>query len=327
MAKSWLAGLLAHYQGNTTKLALFYRVERVDGDTFGFNDSDTNITIDGLIYYASEGLSLSTVQNSDGFNVASLDATVFLNVSTEAELEAGIWEEATVTVFEARWDSPPATLASNAVNFLRHGVLGRLDRQNLRFTAEIRDLKTRLESRIGYTFAATCPWRHARWNGTTFVADAACGVVLTSHIHTGTVTSVGSDPRMIFSASAQAEVAGYYNEGIIAFTSGPNAGLGKLSSMDIRRWEGQQFTLHRPLPYAVAVGNTFIAVRGDDKRFETCQDVYDNVGQFRGFNRLPGIDKLLESPLLHVPLAPRPAPPDNNPAYNAAIIGNDSSND
>lgn len=320
--KVWLANLLAHYQLSTTKLCLYYKVVRSDAVVFGFNDSDINITIDGLTYVASEGLSLSTVQNTDGFNVASIDCTVFLNNSTESALEAGIWEESVVTVFEGRYDVPPTTLATNEVNFLRHGVLGRIDRQNLRFTAEIRDLKTRLDTRIGHVYAITCPWRHATWNGSTFVPDAVCGAVLTAHIHTGTVTSLGSDPRMIFSASGQAEPAGYYASGVLAMTSGPNAGLGKLSSIDIRLWENFSFTLNRPLPYPVAIGDTFTAVRGDNKTLAVCKDVYNNISSHRGFNYLPGIDRLLSNPLLVVPLPPRPEPPDQNPAYSPNIVGN-----
>lgn len=320
--KVWLANLLAHYQLSTTKLCLCYRVERVDGQIFGFNDSDTNITIDGLVYVASEGLSLSTVQNTDGFNVASIDCTIFLSNSTEEEINAGIWEESVVSVFEARYDVPPTTLAANTVNFLRHGVLGRIDRQNLRFTAEIRDLKTRLDTRIGRVTAPTCPWRHASWNGSTFVADAVCGVDLTSHLHTGTVTSIGSDARMIFSASGLAVAAGQLNEGVIAMTSGPNASLGKLSSMDVRLWEGLQFSLHRPLPYPVAVGNTFTVVDGDNKLLATCKERYNNVANFGGFPHLVGIDKMLESPLMKIPLAPRPEPPDGSIIYDPNIVGN-----
>jgi uncharacterized phage protein (TIGR02218 family) len=154
------------------------------------------------------------------------------------------------------------------------------------------------------------------------VADAVCGVDLTPHIHTGTVTSVGTDPRMVFTASAQAEGAGYYNDGLVAFTSGPNAGLGMLSSMDIRRYENQQFSLHRPLPYAIAIGNTFVAVRGDNKIFQTCQAVFNNAANFGGFPYLPGIDKLLENTLLKVPLPPPPPPPDQNPAYDPNVVGN-----
>lgn len=322
--KTLLAGFLSHIQSSTTKMAMYYRVERTDAMVFGFNDSDRDISIGGLTYYASSGLSLSTVQNTDGFNVSSIDAQIFLTVSTESAIEAGIWDNAAVLIFEARWDSPPATLDTQQIIVLKDGYLGRVDRQNLRFVAEVQDKKSRLDLRIGRVFTPTCPWRSAVWNGTTFVPEAVCNADLTSHIHTGTVTSVGSDPRMIFSASAQAEAAGYYNEGIVAFTSGPNAGLGMLSSMDIRRYENQQFLLHRPLPYAVAVGNTFTAVRGDNKTFQTCQTVFDNAANFGGFPYLPGIDKVQENMLLKVPLPARPGPPDGNPRYDAGIAGTDA---
>jgi uncharacterized phage protein (TIGR02218 family) len=313
--KIWLAGLLAHFQLPTTKLAMFWRVERQDALVFGWTDHDRDISISSLLYRASEGLQVSTVQTTDGFSVSTMDVTAFLDVSTEAEIQAGIWDQSLVTLFETRWDTPPATLTVDAVNILRHGVLGRIDRQNLRFTAEVRGLGSRLDTRIGRVVTITCPWR---------LGDSVCLVNLAPFTHTGTVTSVGVDPRSAFSASAQAQAAGYFNEGVITMTSGPNAGLGVLSTMDIRRWENREFLMHRPFPYSVGVGNTFSAVRGDDKLFATCRTVFGNVGKFGGMPYVPGIDKVLENTLLKRPLPPRPAAPDGNPDVDPNIIGNSS---
>lgn len=308
--KSFSAGLTTHYAQSTTTVATIWRVSRTDGQDFGFTDHDVDIVIDGLTYSASAGLQASTAETTDGFNVSTLDVTSFLDVSTEAELEAGIWDEAVVTMAEVNWASPPASFDETELLVIRHGVLGRIDRQNLRFTAEVRGLLSRLETRIGRVFSPTCPWR---------LGDSLCAVNLVPHTHTGTVTSVGSDARLTFSASAQSQTAGYFNEGTITFTSGPNTG----KTMDIRRWENLQFDLHRPLPYAVAIGNTFSAVRGDNKTFATCKTTFDNAANFGGFPYLPGIDKVLENPLLKVDQAPRPAPPDGNPVYDPGVAGND----
>jgi uncharacterized phage protein (TIGR02218 family) len=159
-------------------------------------------------------------------------------------------------------------------------------------TAEIRGFTDRLRRRIGRQVTPTCPWIHARWNGSTYVADVECGLVLTSFIQTGTITSVGDDPTREFSDSAAAEGTGYFDAGLITFTSGPNAGI----SRDVQRWANQQFTLYRPFPYAVAVGNAYSAVRGDDRTYETCRDVFNNLLNFGGFPHLPGINQVYASP-------------------------------
>jgi hypothetical protein len=36
----------------------------------------------------------------------------------------------------------------------------------------------------------------------------------------------------------------------------------------------------QPMPYTIAVGNTFKAIRGCDRTFETCRTVFNNVLNF-----------------------------------------------
>lgn len=307
--KTFSAALTAHYAQSTTQLAMCWRVERTDAQTFGFTDHDRDIVIDGVTYRADAGLFVSTTQTTDGFNVSTMDVSAFLDISTESEIEAGIWDESVVTMFEVRWDTPPVSFDEEELLIIRHGILGRIDRENLKFTAEVRGLSSRLETRIGRVFTQTCPWR---------LGDAICGVNLVPFTHTGTITSVGSNARLVFSDSGQSQVAGYFNEGTIEFTSGDNSGR----LMDVRRWENKEFLMHRPLPYAVQVGDTYAAVRGDDKRFKTCRDVFDNVQQFGGFSRLPGIDKLMENPHIKLDEAPRTGAPDGYPGYDPNRIGN-----
>lgn len=282
--KPWDAALLSHYAQTTTHLAHAWRVTRQDGAVYGWVDHDRDLTIDGVTYRASAGLTTTATQTTTDLQPATLDVTAFMDVSSEAELDAGVWDEAQVTAFETRWDVLPTAVDEVQCNLLMHGRLGRIDRQTGTFTAQLHGLLERLDTQVGRIYGATCPWR---------LGDSRCQVDLGPWTRTGTVTGLGSDPRFTFSDSGQGEAEGFFNEGVLTLTSGANTG----HSMDVRQWSAQTFRLHRPLAYPVAVGDTYSAVRGDDKTFVTCRNVFANPERFGGFYFLPGIDAVMRNPL------------------------------
>jgi uncharacterized phage protein (TIGR02218 family) len=281
--KPWSTALQQHYAQTTTHLAMAWRVTRADGQVYGWVDHDRDLVIDGVRYVARSGLTASATQTTSDLQPATLDVTAFMDVSSEAEMEAGVWDEARVTVFETRWDVLPTAVDAAQVNLLLHGKLGQIERQSGVFTAGLHGLLEQLDTQLGRVFSATCPWRFG---------DSRCQVDLAPYTRTGAVTSVGTDPRTTFDDGGQGEADGFFNEGVMTMTSGANDG----ESMDVRQWEGHTFRLHRPLPYPVAVGDTYSAVKGDDKRFPTCQS-FGNEDRFGGFYFVPGIDAVMRNPL------------------------------
>lgn len=283
---------LAHLQQNTTTLAEAWQVTRADGEVFGWTAHDLNVTIDGVVYHASQGLTATAAHTSDDLRVDTLDVTVFLDLSTEEEVLAGLWDNSAVTHFWYNWADPPADLTSGDALVVRHGTLGEVTLAEGVLQAQVRGLLQRLTVRIGRQYSPGCPWRHATWNGSTYVASLECGVTLTSFIHVGAVTEISAAPDREFSDATSAQAAGYYNEGFLTMTSGVNAGL----TREIALWSNQLFTLKRPFPYAVAAGDTYKAVRGDEKTALTCKDIFDNLDNFGGFPHLPGIDAVYSNP-------------------------------
>jgi hypothetical protein len=93
----------------------------------------------------------------------------------------------------------------------------------------------------------------------------------------GMVTALGAD-------------SGYFDYGLITFTSGLNNGL----SMEIKSYVPGQLTLYLPMPYQPAIGDTYSLKAGCDKAFATCKTKFTNVVNFRGEPYLPGIDKLVQ---------------------------------
>ena len=283
--KPWNDALQHHYRQTTTTLATSWRVQRRDGQTYGWVDHDRDMQVDGVTYRASAGLRASATQTTADLQPGTLDVAAFMDVSSEQDIEAGIWDEAQVTVFEARWDVPPTAVDATQCNILMHGRLGKIDRQTGTFTAQLHGLLEQLDTQIGRVFGPTCPWR---------LGDSRCQVDLGPWTRTGTVTGLGTDPRYTFSDDGQGEADGFFAEGVVTFVTGANAG----TRMDIRIWEPPWFTMHRPLPSPVEVGDTYSAVRGDDKTNHTCALVFNNFERFGGFIFLPGVDTVLRNPLV-----------------------------
>lgn len=283
--KRWSDSLKLLYAQTVTRLAMFWRVTRSDGQVFGFVDHDQDVTIDGVTYRAAEGLGTTAAQATADLQPGTMDVSAFLDVSTEGEMEAGIWDEAAVFPFEAPWDVPPSALDAAQVNILTPGKLGQITRQTGRFSGQLHGLTEQLDTAIGRMYLPGCPWR---------LGDSRCQVDLGPWTHTGSVTAVGADGRYTFDDAFSTLGPGYYNEGVLTMTSGANAGR----SMDVRTYDGLTFTLHRPLPYPVAVGDGYRCVAGDDKTFETCGFTFHNANRYGGFPYLPGVDMVLQNPLV-----------------------------
>ncbi len=97
------------------------------------------------------------------------------------------------------------------------------------------------------------------------------------YINNGIVTPLGA-------------TTGYFDYGLITFTSGLNTGL----SMEVKSYVPGQITLQLAMPYAVAIGDAYTMHAGCDKSLATCRDRFNNVVNMRAFPYLPGIDKLVQ---------------------------------
>ena len=92
---------------------------------------------------------------------------------------------------------------------------------------------------------------------------------------------------------------GWYDYGLISWTSGLNKGL----TMEVRSWTRSPDTisLYLPMPFAVQAGDAFTITPGDDKRINTCAKKFNNLlgpdgihGGFRGEPFVPGQDAALD---------------------------------
>lgn len=115
------------------------------------------------------------------------------------------------------------------------------------------------------------------------VYDAGCAVAKTSYTATGTIAASPA-PAVTSFKTGNAQAAGYFDQGVVTFTSGANAGLKRT----IKAYDPTTgFTFALPLPVAPAAGDTISAFAGCDKQKATCGAKFSNLGRFRGYPWIP----------------------------------------
>lgn len=155
MPKTISAGLEAHLALTTTTLATIWRIVREkDGVKFFFTDHDVDIVFNGDTYKASSGYNRSALQNDSSLAVDNLSLESLFNSQdiTEADMRAGLFDFATVTMSLVNWDD-----LSQGEMLMRVGRLGEVNynRQGL-YRAELRGMSEFFSQRIGSLVSAEC---------------------------------------------------------------------------------------------------------------------------------------------------------------------------
>lgn len=274
------AALAARLASGVTTLATCWRITRTDGRVLGFTDHDRPIVRAGLTHEAASGLTASEAVARTDLSVGGLeiDGALISEVLTAADVEAGLYDGATVTVDLVDWTDPPESLC------LRIGTIGEITRQDRAFRAEIRSLAHRLDETRGRLFQHRCD---------ADLGDARCGVALTPY--EGVVARV-FDRRRLRVAGLDGFSAGDLDRGLARFVSG--ACLGRATEIRVHRVDadGVLIELWQPMTTDFAAGDRLSVTLGCDKRFETCRDRFANAAAFRGFPHIPGNDFLVASP-------------------------------
>lgn len=376
------AALKAHFQQPYQTTSTCWLVMRTDGTVLGFTDHDQIITFNletwmsgfglaalpGIVgtgsvaYSAVAGYTKTDIASSGALNVDNMEVDgILVSPSiSEADLTAGLWDDAAVAIFTVNW----ADLTQGAL-IQRVGTLGEVTIERGAFKAKLRGV-TQAYSRV--IIELTTPSCRAK------LGDARCKVDLTPFTVTGSLTGVepGLYPRTLYDTartepgpsagvsitnitkanpgvvmlsaplglpsdspvtisgvSGMVEVntvtvarnvasdglsfeigdtsgftsysgggtviglgsgSGYFDNGVITFTSGLNAGL----SMEVQSYVPGQWTLELPMPYLPAIGDAYSMHAGCDYSLETCRDRFNNILNMRAEPYVPGVDRLVQ---------------------------------
>lgn len=108
----------------------------------------------------------------------------------------------------------------------------------------------------------------------------------TDYTRSGTLTAATDNAN--FADSSLTDGDGYFNYGVITFTSGNNNGLSKEIKNHISA--GGVIELFEPMPFTVQIGDDYDIVAGCDKLLSTCKTRFDNVVNFGGEPHVPGLN-------------------------------------
>jgi uncharacterized phage protein (TIGR02218 family) len=258
-------------------IALCWRLERRDGVALGFTGHDRDLAIGGLVYRAAPGMLPSAVSLSDGFDPATLDVEGALtsDAINAADLRAGRWDGAALTLFMTDWEAPGAETLTIA-----RGVLGEVVVRGDAFEAELRGPTALLEAPVVEQTSPECR---------AGLGDKRCRVDMAARIRITRIAAVLEADVVAVEDAAPGDAYGY---GRLRWLGGANSG----TVSPILGSDGATLMLREPPPFAPAAGDLVEISEGCDKMLGTCAGRFGNAANFRGEPHLPGIDLLTRYP-------------------------------
>ena len=285
--KTLPALLAAHYTQRSTTVSYGLRVIRRNRETgaalqtLGFTSHDRNVVVGGVTYLASPGIRCTSIVSTSGTAVGNLEVTTLNDESlfTRVGILNGIWRNAEFLLFRFNWTSP-----TDGIEELTAGNLGEIQIRGSELRFELRDWRQYLQQPVGSNSTKTCRYRFG---------DAKCTKNITAPPLrvTGTVTSVSS--QNVFTDSARAEVADFFGEGELGWTSGNNLD----AWVKVKEFSSSTFTLVNSMWGQVQIGDTYIAIAGCRKRYEEdCGTKHSNTVNFGGEPHRRGVNSLTAAP-------------------------------
>ena len=274
------ANLDAHLALDCGTVALCWKVQRQDGTVEGWTEHDESIVYDGVTYLSLPAGAPSNYQQKAALAAANMELEVNYGDTSAALIRAGYYDYAEVWTFRINW-----TAVADGIVKLAYGRLGEISMLDAQARADVRGLAQILSTQIGRIYTPECD---------ASLGDARCKVTLATFTHAGTVGAVTDNRQFVITGAASGKAGDYYNYGQITWITGANAGL----SMQIEDYNGTNdvITLMEYMPGTVAAGDTATLEAGCDRRKETCISRISNLVNFRGFDRIPGMDKALNVP-------------------------------
>lgn len=278
-------------QSCVTGRAQCWRITRVDGTVFAYTTHDQPITSMGTTFNPCDSLRASASGQSASVNkvgAGDIEAVGLISDDglTDEDLYAGLFDGASVEVFEIDWNTP------TTVKRLTRGIVASVEHGGASYKLTVTTPGLRLSQKpLLTTYSPAC--RHV-------FGDANCGIALGPLTVTGTVTttygreSVNQLSFRRFEDSTRAEAVDYFNGGVITWTSGLNTGV----KSEVKAFAATVFELWDILPNEIGLNDAYSLTPGCPKTVLACQTKWasSNIVNFGGFPSMPGTDVLAQTP-------------------------------
>lgn len=157
--------MAARMESGAAKLCHAWLLIRVDGVELGFTDHDRDLIIEGVPCRAASGWTAGAADSAVGLSGGSAAVAGGLDDAaiTDADVEAGRYDGASVTLWRVDWERPDLRVR------LWSATLARIRRDGPAFTAELEGPLAKLERVVGRTYGRDCD---------AVLGDGRCGVDL-----------------------------------------------------------------------------------------------------------------------------------------------------
>ncbi len=279
-----VAALHEHLADGATHTCYCWALIRRDGLTLGFTDHDRLLRFDGISFFPECGLSARALASTTGLSVNNTEALGVLqsDAISEADIDAGRYDGAQVTIWLVQWNDPDA----KQVRFT--GTIGEITRSSGGFQAELRGLTDALNQPQGRSYLRDC---------NALLGDARCKFDLSDLAFSIAAPVVAVQDAHVFRFDP---VTGFddhwFDAGALEVVSGDAAGLREVIKLDQTEAAGRLITLWQPIRASVQPGDLVRLTAGCDKRAVTCREKFANFVNFRGFPDIPGDDWLASVP-------------------------------
>lgn len=258
-------------------LAFCWRLERRDGVTIGLTSHDRDLTIGGVRYRAAPGLVPSAIGRGISLEPESMDlkGAITSDAINEADLRAGKWDGAVLSLHLTEWTDPGALWLE-----LMRGELGAIESRGDAFSAELAGPASVLQAPVA---PETSPGCRAR------LGDRDCRIDMALHRRMVVISGMSDETA---SVSGGGLTAGHYVFGTLRWLEGANCGM----TQSIVANDANGVTLNDLPALPVAAGTRALLIEGCDRRIATCSARFANTANFRGEPYLPGNDLLTRYP-------------------------------
>lgn len=277
--------LYDHLASGLTHVCQCWAIRRRDGVVLGFTDHDRTLRFDGVDFIADSGMSAKALSSTTGLSVDNTEAAGMLTADavTEADIVAGRYDRAEVTIWQVCWDD----VSARQVRF--RGTMGEITRNGASFQVDLRGLAEALNQPQGRSYLKTC---------SAVLGDRSCGVNTTTDATYVAEVTVDrpTDGQTFDIATLVPFNADWFENGFVEVLTGQAAGLSATIKRDQVNGPRREILLWQPLGAPVEVGDTLRLVAGCDKRAQTCREKFANLINFQGFPHIPGDDWLMAVP-------------------------------
>jgi len=257
-------------------VAMFWRLARRDGVTFGFTTHDRDLWFNGVLHRAAPGMLPSAIRRSADFepDSAEVEGALSHHSIDAADVSAGRFDGARVAIGLVDWESLDTFV-------LYRGAIGTVADQAGKFTAALVSRKAELQRD---PVPRTSPSCRAAFCG------PGCTLSAARFTHPAKLLDIDVDTNSIAVDTSPARSA--FAGGELRWLDGPLAGL----STAVSGVSGARLVLTNPIDAALPAGVRLRLREGCDRTIATCANRFANGANFRGEPYLPGNDFITRYP-------------------------------